>query len=161
MTMTARRNVRDKRAYCGPLTAGVGCTSGATADEIISLIHTTLDMSRFEAGQLVGIATHIRKQAFLPLHQAALHFGVPLVLLDDAELPNVVPTPSDFVAKSIGLPGLAEAAAAAAGTLLVPKHKSAQATCALGAGALNGVGQLSSFSAAMASSTLATSSAGP
>ena len=85
----------------------------------------------------------------LPLHVAA-HFGVPLRLLDDGDLVMV---------------GLAEGAAAAAGPLLLRKRKSRYATCALAdcrpGFTLAAFGQPPISSAAIASSRLATSLAGP
>lgn len=159
MTMTAGQSAPRQVVYRGPVTAGIGCTSGANADDIIALVLSMLATSGLDLSQLVALGSHSRKQGFLPLQQAALHFDVPLHFLD--ELRRDVPNPSDFVAQAVGLPGIAEAVASAAGPLLAGKHKSTNATCALGAGMLGDTAQASSFNAAMASSRLATSSAGP
>ena len=136
----------------GRIVAGIGFASAATAGEIIGLIGACLAEAGFHAGQLAAIGTHARKQASPITAQVALHFGVPLRLFDDADLPA-------------GVPGLAEAVAAAAGPLQLRKQKSRYATCAIahcGPGfSLAGFGQPSSLRAAMASSTVATSSAGP
>ena len=161
MTMTAGHHAPDSASYDGPVTAGIGCSSRASSEEIIALVSTTLDAAGIRPGQLVALGAHRRKHASLPLHQAARHFGVPLHLLVDDNLVPDVPNPSARVARAIGLPGVAEAVALAAGALLAAKHKSAHATCALGAGDLMAPAQPSSPSAAIASSRLATSSAGP
>ncbi|MCS6757960.1 MAG: hypothetical protein MO852_01740 [Candidatus Devosia euplotis] len=82
----------------------------------------------------------------------ALHFGVPLHLLDDDDLRGDVP-------------GVADAVAAMAGPLCLPKRKSAYATraiatCRLGF-SMVGFGQPAVASAAMALSMLLASRAGP
>ena len=63
------------------------------------------------------------------------HHGWPLVTHPATTLRHVaVPTPSDVVDAHVGTPSVAEAAAllsAAGGPLLVPKRRSARATCAL------------------------------
>lgn len=159
MTMTAGRSAPRFAVYGGPVTAGIGCTSGACADDIIALVLSTLAASGLEVSQLAALGSHSRKQGFVPLHQAAQHFDVSLHFLD--ELAGDLPNPSAFVARTVGLPGIAEAVALAAGPLLAGKHKSTNVTCALGAGILPGSAQASSFNAAIASSRLATSSAGP
>lgn len=159
MTMTAGQFAPRQAVYRGPVTAGIGCTSGASADDIIALVLSTLATSGLDLSQLAALGSHRRKQGFLPLQQAALYFDVPLHFLD--ELAGDVPNPSAFVARAVGLPGIAEAVASAAGPLLTGKYKSANVTCALGAGMLGDRAQASSFSAVMASSRLATSSAGP
>ncbi len=149
-----------------PIVAGIGCGSAATTTEIIALIHACLAETGHPASALLAIASHSRKQHAQPLHAAAAHFGVPLRLLGDAELAPATPSPG--VLAHIGLPAIAEAVAVAAGPLLLGKRKSAHATCALAACApdfnpalFGSAGLYPSSSAAMASSTLATSRAGP
>lgn len=133
----------------GQIVAGIGFASAATAGEVIGLIAACLAEAGLSAAQLVAIGTHARKRGSPVARQVALHFGVPLRLLSD-------PDPG---------PGLAEAVAAAAGPLRLGKRKSRYATCALALCPANfrlaDFGQPSSPSAAMASSTVATSSAGP
>lgn len=136
----------------GRIVAGIGFASAATADEIIDLIGACLVESGLAANQLAAVGTHARKHASPVPTLVALHFGVPLRLFDDEDLPT-------------GVPGVAEAVAAAAGPLRLRKHKSRYATCAIAlcrpGFSLAGFGQPSSARAAMASSTVATSSAGP
>jgi cobalamin biosynthesis protein CbiG len=65
---------------------------------------------------------------------AARHHGWPLVTHPATALRHIaVPTPSDVVDAHVGTPSVAEAAAllSAGGSLLVPKRRSARATCAL------------------------------
>jgi len=126
------------------IVAGIGFASAATAGEIIGLIGACLGLS---PDQLAALGTHARKSSSPIPAQVALHFGVPLRLLADEDLPP-------------GVPGIAEAVASAAGPLRLDKRKSRYATCAI-ASCSEAFGQPSSPRAVMASSTVATSSAGP
>ena len=69
---------------------------------------------------------------------AAAPYGWPLVThAAPAAGDRAVPTPSSVVASHVGTPSVAEAAAllsARAAALLVPKRRSAHATCALARG---------------------------
>ena len=117
------------------LVAGVGCERGADPAEVIGLIEATLADAGLSPLSLTAIATIDLKADEPALHTAAAHFGVPLRLLTAAELDaerHRLKTPSPVVEAEIGIPGVAEAAALKAGTLLVPKRKSARATCAIG-----------------------------
>lgn len=150
------------------IVAGIGCGSAATAIEIVTLLEACLLEAGLSRSALLAIASHNRKRDMPPLYAAAAHFGVPLRLLEDAELTHTAPSPSARVATAIGLPSIAEAVAAAAGRLLLGKRKSAHATCALASCApqfdvarFGNAAPYPSSSAAMASSTLLTSSAGP
>lgn len=131
---------------------GLGCSTSASASEIVGLIEACLVEAGLKACQIEAFATHIRKHDSLALRQAAAHFDLPLLFLEDAELAS-------------GVPGTCEAVAAAAGPLLLGKRKSHYATCAIALAApgfdLASFGQPANPSAAMASSTLATSLAGP
>lgn len=132
--------------------AGVGFASAADAVEIIALIDSCLTALGIGPDQLLAIATHGRKRGSPLLAPIALHYGVPLRLLDDEDLSGDVP-------------GVADAVAAMAGPLCLPKRKSAFATCAIAqcrpGFSLSGFGQPLGLSAASASPTLATSRAGP
>ena len=132
--------------------AGMGFASASSADELIALLQACMTESGLEPDQLMAIATHARKATSPLLLPLALHFGVPLRLLDDDDLRDAGP-------------GVAEAVAGLAGPLLLRKRKSAFATCALARCApgfsLAGFGQPYSSSAVMAASTLLTSIAGP
>jgi cobalamin biosynthesis protein CbiG len=84
-------------------------------------------------GELVALATVDRRAEEPCMLAAAAHFGVPLRTFAADELAAVdVPTPSDVVARHVGTPSVAEAAALLSGTrLLVPKTRSEHATCAV------------------------------
>lgn len=134
----------------GRIVAGIGFATAVSADEVTALIEACLAEAGATAGQLAAIATHVRKRGnAVPLHVAA-YFGVPLRLLDDRDL---------------SMDGLAEGVAAAAGSLRLGKRKSRYATCALAdcgpAFSAARFGQPPIARAVMASSIVATSSAGP
>lgn len=154
------------------LVAGIGCKRGTRADEIIALLKATLALANAGAGNLVAIGTLDSKADEAGLLTAAAYFGVPLRLFSPEQLEAAAilsPGQSAIVARHIGIAGVAEAAALRAGSLQVSKRKSANATCALGVCDsgfdLAGFGRPAavhhSFSAEIASSMLATSSAGP
>ena len=132
--------------------AGIGFASAASSAEIIALINGCLSAIDLQPRDLHAIGTHMRKRTSPLLLPVALHFGVPLRLLDDDDLTS-------------GAPGVAEAVAAMAGTVQLHKQKTAYATCAIARCSigfdLSGFGHPAAPSAAMAASTLLTSSAGP
>lgn len=131
---------------------GLGCSTAASASEIVGLIEGCLAETGLESRQIKAFATHIRKHDSRALKQAAAHFDLPLLFLGDAGL-------------APGVPGTCEAVAAAAGPLLLGKRKTGHATCAIALAGpdfdLASFGQPANPSAAIASSTLATSLAGP
>lgn len=155
------------------LVAGIGCNRGTGADEIIALILAMLATAGASAESLCAIGTLERKAGEPGLLAAAAHFGVPLRLFAADELEAwaaLSPSRSRIVEGHVGVANVAEAVALKAGSLLVPKRKSAHATCAIGVcgGAFDlaafgrpAVPSLYSPNAEIASSMLATSSAGP
>jgi cobalt-precorrin 5A hydrolase/precorrin-3B C17-methyltransferase len=117
------------------LIAGIGCERGASASEVIGLLRDTLASAGLSPLSLAAIASVDLKADEAALHAAAGHFGVPLRLFSVAELNEErhrLQNPSAIVEAEIGTPGVAEAAALKAGELVVPKRKSARATCAIG-----------------------------
>lgn len=110
------------------LVAGVGCSLGCPPEELCALIEATLP-----DGELVALATVDRRATEPAMLAAAAHFGVPLrTHAADALAAVDVPTPSAVVARHVGTPSVAEAAALLSGTrLLVPKTRSEHATCAV------------------------------
>ncbi len=117
------------------LVAGVGCERGVAADEVITLIKKTLSEHCLAPQSLAAIATIDLKADENALNEAAAYFKVPLRLFSSEELAKEasrLPNPSKVVLAEVGTPGVAEAAAIKAGTLLVEKQKSARATCAIG-----------------------------
>ncbi|MBU1174648.1 MAG: precorrin-2 C(20)-methyltransferase [Alphaproteobacteria bacterium] len=117
------------------LVAGVGCERGVTPDEIYGLLASTLSDKGLSPESLAAIASIDIKADEPALNRVAERFGVPLRLFSAAELAEEearLVTPSEVVRAETGTPGVAEAAALKAGTLLVPKRRSARATCAIG-----------------------------
>nr|WP_295883389.1 cobalamin biosynthesis protein [uncultured Devosia sp.] len=135
-----------------PLIIGLGCATAASAEEIIALIAACLAEIHRDPQDIAALATHMRKRGSNALAEAAAHYDQPLYFLDDDDLAPAIP-------------GTCEAVASAAGPLLLGKRKSRYATCAIAACRpgfnLATFGQPDSPSAAIASSTLATSLAGP
>lgn len=117
------------------LVAGIGCTSAATAEEVIALIEMALATARRPAAHMACLATIDTRANAGALQFAASHFGVPMRTFSAADLAaesSRLASPSAIVADLAGLPGIAEAVALKAGTLVVTKQKSAHATCAIG-----------------------------
>lgn len=134
------------------IVAGIGFASAATGDELVALVLACLSEAGLSPDQLVALVTHDRKRGCPQLLALANHFEVPIRLLGDADLSGAVP-------------GVAEAVAAEAGRIVLPKRKSAHVTCALArcapGFAVAGFGQPALANWASAPSTLSTSMAGP
>jgi cobalamin biosynthesis protein CbiG len=117
------------------LVIGAGCSRGCPAQELLELIGAVLDEAGAQPGAVRALATFDRRADEPGMVAAARHHGWPLVTHPATTLRHVaVPTPSDVVDAHVGTPSVAEAAAllsAAGGPLLVPKRRSARATCAL------------------------------
>lgn len=139
------------------LVAGIGCTARTQADEIVALVEACLAELGLAPDGLVALSSHARKAGHPGLAAAARHFGVPLRLVPAARLAPEMPNPSARVLAAIGVPSVAEAAATASGRLLLPKRRSARATCAIALAS----GRAQPAMAARAASMLSTSSAGP
>ena len=117
------------------LVAGIGCERGATTSEIQGLLTSTLADKGLATESLAAIASIDIKADERALNELAARLGVPLRLFSAAELAEEearLVTPSEVVRAETGTPGVAEAAALKAGTLIVPKRRSARATCAIG-----------------------------
>jgi cobalamin biosynthesis protein CbiG len=124
------------RASAG-LIVGAGCSLGCPAAELLALIDATLAEAGASARDVRALATVDRRAQEPAMVQAAAHHGWPLRTLPADVLAGVdVPTPSAVVASHVGTPSVAEAAAvvtAGAAHLVVPKRRSAHATCAIAA----------------------------
>jgi cobalt-precorrin 5A hydrolase / cobalt-factor III methyltransferase / precorrin-3B C17-methyltransferase len=128
---------RDRELLYHPrtLVAGIGAERGVDPDEVIALITETLKTANLSPKSLAALATIDLKSDEAAFHAAARHFGVPLRIFTAAELNQEryrLANPSEVVEAETGAPGVAEAAALKAGALLVEKHKSTRATCAIG-----------------------------
>ena len=119
------------------LVVGAGCSRGCPAEELLALIGAVLDEAGAQPQAVRALATVDRRADEPGMVAAARHHGWPLVTHPAPALRDVaVPTPSAVVAAHVGTPSVAEAAAllsAGAYALLVPKRRSARATCALAA----------------------------
>ncbi|MGD9744010.1 MAG: precorrin-3B C(17)-methyltransferase, partial [Dongiaceae bacterium] len=120
------------------LAIGIGCERGASPEEVRTLISESLAAGGLAPQSVAAIASIGLKAAEPAIHRAAAAFHVPARFFDaerlDQERPRLM-NPSETVFAETGCYGVAEGAAlAAAGPqsrLLVPKRKSARATCAI------------------------------
>jgi cobalt-precorrin 5A hydrolase len=122
----------------GMLAIGIGCRSGAAADDIVALVRKALDRSG-RSGR-AALFTAVEKQGEAGLRQAAVQLAMPLVFLPKAALVDSADgavTRSERVVQLFGVPSIAETAAlAGAGTgseLIVPRIASDGVTCAIAA----------------------------
>ncbi|WP_324785439.1 precorrin-3B C(17)-methyltransferase [Streptomyces sp. H51] len=115
------------------LVVGVGASKGAPAEEVLGLVEEALREAGLSARSVAELATVDAKADEPGIVAAAERLGVPLVTYPAGELAAVdVPNPSDAPLAAVGTPSVAEAAALlGGGELLVPKRKSAMATCAV------------------------------
>ncbi|GHB29501.1 precorrin-3B C(17)-methyltransferase [Streptomyces viridiviolaceus] len=115
------------------LVVGVGASRNAPADEVLGLVEGALRDAGLSPASLAEIATVDAKAGEPGIVAAAERLGVPLVTYPAEELARVdVPNPSDAPLAAVGTPSVAEASALVrGGELLVPKRKSAMATCAV------------------------------
>ena len=116
------------------LVAGVGCSRGAGAAEILDLLGSALHGAGLSQKSVAALASIDVKSDEAGLLEAADVLGVPLRFHSAEELAQVeVPNPSPVVAGAVGTPSVAEASVLASGAeLLLEKRKSANATVAIG-----------------------------
>jgi cobalamin biosynthesis protein CbiG len=141
------------------LVAGIGLRASATSEDILELLDFCLSSVQATRSELVGLVTADARSGHAQLLQAARLLDLPLAALSLAQLDRPVPNPSPRVRDRVGVPSVAEASALAYGPLVLAKQRSSQVTCALSRYTLAETS--SSSRASSASSTLATSSAGP
>ncbi|GAA0638874.1 precorrin-3B C(17)-methyltransferase [Streptomyces thermocarboxydovorans] len=115
------------------LVVGVGASRGVPVEEVLALVGEALREAGVSPASLGELATVDAKAEEPGIVAAARHFGVPLVTYPAEELARVeVPNPSAAPLAAVGTPSVAEASALVrGGELLVPKRKSAMATCAV------------------------------
>ena len=123
------------------LALGVGCERGVDPAELADLVRGALVDAGLARAAVACVATLDLKSdeaAVLALGDA---LGVPVRFFSAADLEEETPrlaNPSDAVFAEVGCHGVAEAAALRAtgvdGVLVVPKHKSPRATCAVARG---------------------------
>ena len=116
------------------LVAGVGCSRGAGAEEILDLLRRSLAEVGLAEKSVAALASIDVKRDEAGLLEAAEKLDVPIHFhpaeaLSLAETPN----PSEVVRKAVGTPSVAEAAVVSCGAeLVLEKRKSANVTVAIG-----------------------------
>jgi cobalt-precorrin 5A hydrolase / precorrin-3B C17-methyltransferase len=116
------------------LVAGVGCSRGVRAKEILTLLHRSLEEAGLSQKSVASLASVEAKSDEAGLLEAAEELGVPLRFHAAQELSAIeVPNPSSVVKDAVGTPSVAEASVLASGAkLLSEKRKSGMATVAVG-----------------------------
>lgn len=116
------------------LVAGVGCSRGAGAGEILALLRSSLQEANLSMKSVAALATIDAKSDEEGLLEAAGKLGVPLRFHTAAALSAVeTPNPSNVVREAVGTPSVAEAAVLVSDAeLVLDKRKSAMATVAVG-----------------------------
>jgi cobalt-precorrin 5A hydrolase len=116
---------------------GVGCRSGVTPEAVVRAVQETLALAPVPV-RLIGLHTSKRKRAELGLYEAAARLTLDLYFHEDGDLRSVeslLASVSKRVAQLTGLGSVAEASAlCGAGDgakLLVPKHSTANVSCAI------------------------------
>lgn len=120
------------------LALGIGCERGADPAEVGALVDATLADNGLAKSSIAVVVSLDLKMDEPAVHAIATSCGVPARFFDapalEAETPRLA-NPSDYVFQTVGCHGVAEGAALAAagpqGTLVVPKTRSARATCAI------------------------------
>jgi len=118
------------------LAVGVGCSRGATAEEIAQLVDTTLEEAGLSQSSVRTLATAELKRDEAGLLAFAERRGLPVAFFAASVL-DVAPgqqTPSAVVRAAVGARGVCEPAsllAARTDRLLVPKRKSGNVTVAV------------------------------
>ena len=120
------------------LVMGLGCERHAAPSELIALAEQVLSDNGLSPGSLAAVTSIDLKADEAAIHAVAAHFGIPARFFSVEALNRETPrlkNPSEIVAKEVGVPGVAEAAAlAGAGSsadLIVEKTRSTRATCAI------------------------------
>jgi cobalt-precorrin 5A hydrolase / precorrin-3B C17-methyltransferase len=116
------------------LVAGVGCSRGVRAEEILALLDWSLEEAGFSEKSVASLASVEAKSDEAGLLEAAEELGVPLRFHAAEALSRMaVPNPSSVVKDAVGTPSVAEASVLASGAKLVmEKRKSGMATVAVG-----------------------------
>ncbi|WP_347876288.1 precorrin-3B C(17)-methyltransferase [Thalassospira sp. GB04J01] len=148
ITATAREGADDDAisdvsdtaiTYHPPVLAlGVGCERGCPIDDLYDLVTETLAGQCLSVKAIACVTSIDLKADEACVHELARRLGVPARFFDaqtlEAEADRLV-TPSDVVFAETGCHGVAEGAALATvgrnGKLIVPKHKTKRATCAV------------------------------
>lgn len=122
------------------LVAGVGCSRGAPAGEILDLVRSALREAGLSEKSVAYLASVGAKWDEAGLHEAARELGLEVRFYPAEDLSVIeVPNPSEAALNAVGTPSVSEAAALAkGGELVVEKLKSANATVAIARGPVRG-----------------------
>lgn len=122
------------------LALGVGCERNAAAGELEDLVRRVLTANGLSTRAIACVASLDTKADETAIHALAAALGAPTRFFDADTLAREEPRvsePSEAVRRAVGIASVAEAAALACvgpgGHLLVPKQRSARATCAIAA----------------------------
>lgn len=116
------------------LVVGMGCNRGTPASALEDLLEATLAEAGLARASVTRLVSVDAKADEPGLAELAGRLGVELGTFPAEELAAIeVPNPSAAPQRAVGTPSVAEAAVLATGaSLLVPKRKSSDATCAIG-----------------------------
>jgi cobalt-precorrin 5A hydrolase/precorrin-3B C17-methyltransferase len=116
------------------LVAGVGCSRGVGAEEILDLLLSSLAQAGLTEKSVAALASIDVKRDEAGLLQAAEKLDVPIHFHPAEELSVVeAPNPSELVQEAVGTPSVAEAAVVSSGAeLVLEKRKSVNATVSVG-----------------------------
>ncbi|CAA9439480.1 Cobalt-precorrin 5A hydrolase / Cobalt-precorrin-3 C(17)-methyltransferase [uncultured Rubrobacteraceae bacterium] len=116
------------------LVAGVGCSRGVGAEEILALLRRSLMEAGLTQKSVAALASIDVKRDEAGLLEAAGKLDVPIHFHPAGVLHAVeAPNPSELVREAVGTPSVAEAAVVCSGAeLVLEKRKSASATVAVG-----------------------------
>lgn len=116
------------------LVVGVGCSRGASSEEILELLDSSLREAGLSTKSVAALASIDVKNDEAGLLEAAERIGAPIHFHNAEALSGVdVPNPSGVVREAVGTPSVAEAAVlASGGELVLEKRKSEMATVAVG-----------------------------
>jgi cobalt-precorrin 5A hydrolase / precorrin-3B C17-methyltransferase len=116
------------------LVAGVGCSRGAGAEEILALLRRSLAEAGLAEKSVAGLVSIDVKRDEAGLLEAAEKLDVQIHFHSGQALRAVeAPNPSEVVRAAVGTPSVAEAAVVSSGAeLVLEKRKSANVTVAIG-----------------------------
>lgn len=116
------------------LVVGMGCNRGTDVAALRSLLEETLAAGDLAIESVAALTTVDAKAGELGLLKLANQLGLKLKDYEAADLATIdVPNPSDAPLQAVGTKSVSEASVLAHGAdLVVPKHKTSEATCAVG-----------------------------
>lgn len=116
------------------LIVGMGCNKGTSVESLRGLLLDTLEKNGLAKESITALVSVDAKAGELGLIKLAKELGVPYKTYPAEELDaQEAPNPSEIVKREIGSGSVSEASVMARGAeLIVEKHKTTEATCAIG-----------------------------